>query len=193
VRKSVETWLPGVIFTVLGIGFVAGGLSYQVTDDGRMAPGLMPAVMGAGLVVLGVLLVVTELQSPSRDRQGLTDGTADVTDRTPVRVGGSDVPAPSEPEAVPPAAAEELESREVSHPLRPWLIFATMVGALLLAPFLGLIPALGVGSFAMMKFIEKESWVVSVSVTVVLVAASWFIFDDFLDVNLPWGVFAGVL
>jgi len=45
----------------------------------------------------------------------------------------------------------------------------------------------------MMKFVERESWIASISVSAVLLVASWFIFDDFLGVNLPWGVFAGVM
>jgi hypothetical protein len=191
-RKSVEAWLPGVIVTVLGLGFLAGGLSYHLTSDGRMAPGLMPAVTGVGLAVFGILLVVAELRSLARDHGEPVGGTAQMTERTPVRVGGSDA-ASAEPATVPPAAAGELADREVKHPTRPWLIFAAMVGALLLAPYLGLIPALGLGAFVMKKFIEHESWTVSIVITVLLIAASWFIFDYFLDVNLPWGVFAGAL
>ena len=191
--KSVAAWLPGAIITALGLGFLAGGLSYGLTHDGRMAPGLMPAVMGVGLVFFGVLLVLAELRSLFGDHGGPTGATAEVPERTPVRVGGSDMPASSDPAAISETAAADIADREAKHPLRPWFIFAAMVGSLVLAPYLGLIPALGLGAFVMMKFVERETWLASVSVTVLLVVASWFIFDDFLEVNLPWGVFAGVL
>jgi hypothetical protein len=192
VSKSVAAWLPGAIVTALGVGFLVGGLSYGLTQDGRMAPGLMPAVTGFGLVFFGVPLVVAELRSLSRDHEGPAGATAEVPEQTPVRVGVSDVPASADPAVIAPAAAD-LVDREAKHPLRPWFIFAAMVGSLVLAPYLGLIPALGLGAFVMMKFVEQESWLASASITVLLMVASWFIFDDFLDVNLPWGVFAGVL
>jgi Tripartite tricarboxylate transporter TctB family len=193
VSKSVATWLPGAIVTVLGVGFAVGGLSYGLTRDGRMAPGLMPAVMGVGVAFFGVLLLVSELRSLSRAPDGPTDDTAEVTERTPVRVGGSDVPASSGPLATAGSSEPDLADREAKHPLRPWFIFATMIAALLLAPFLGLIPALVLGAFVMMKFVEHETWTASIAVSALLLVFSWFIFYDFLEVNLPWGVFAGVV
>jgi hypothetical protein len=188
VSKSVATWLPAGIVTALGVAFTVGGLSYGLTKDGRMAPGLMPTVMGVGIAIFGVLLLVSELRSrtPGGD-------TAEVTERTPVRVGGSDVPDSSDPSAAAGQAEDDLADREAKHPLRPWLIFATMVVALLAAPYIGLIPALVLGAFVMMKVVEHESWTVSILVSVLLLAFSWFIFDDFLEVNLPWGVFEGAV
>jgi len=193
VSKSVAAWLPGAIVTALGVAFTVGGLSYGVTHDGRMAPGMMPTVMGVGLMVLGVLLMVSELRSLSRNLDGPTRGAAEVTERTPVRVGGSDVPASPDPSVISGAIEGDLVEREAKHPLRPWFLLATTVVSLLVTPYLGLIPALVVGAFVMMKFVERESWIASITVTVVLLVASWFIFDDFLGVNLPWGVFAGVM
>ena len=90
-------------------------------------------------------------------------------------------------------AAADLADREAKHPLRPWFIFAAMVGSLLLTPYLGLIPALVLGAFVIMKFVERESWIASILVSVLLLVVSWFIFEYFLEVNLPWGVFAGVM
>jgi Tripartite tricarboxylate transporter TctB family len=193
VRKSVAAWLPGTIVTALGVAFAVGGLSYGLTKDGRMAPGLMPAVMGVGVVLLGVLLVVAEVRSVPGDQDDPAHPAAEVTERTPVRVGGSDVPAASAPAAMSGSPEVDLEAREAKHPLRPWFIFATMVGSLLITPYLGLIPALVLGAFVMMKFVERESWIASISVTVLLLVVSWFIFEDFLEVNLPWGVFAGAM
>jgi hypothetical protein len=45
----------------------------------------------------------------------------------------------------------------------------------------------------MMKFVEHETWTASIAVSALLLVFSWFIFYDFLEVNLPWGVFAGVV
>jgi hypothetical protein len=191
VSKSVATWLPAGIVTVLGVAFTVGGLSYGLTKDGRMAPGLMPTVMGVGIAIFGVLLLVSELRSRTPDGPG--GDTIEVTERTPVRVGGSDMPDSSDPSAAAGPVEDDLADREAKHPLRPWFIFATMVVALLAAPYIGLIPALVLGAFVMMKVIERESWIVSVLVSVLLLAFSWFIFDDFLEVNLPWGVFEGAV
>lgn len=189
--KPVATWLPAAIVTATGVGFLVGGLSYGLTQDGRMAPGLMPAVMGVGVAVFGVLLLVSDLRSRAPDASGVDP--AEVTDRTPVRVGGSDVPASADPSAGVAPADDDFADREAKHPLRPWFIFATMVVALLAGPYIGLIPALVLGAFVMMKFIEHESWTASILVSVLLFAASWFIFNDFLEVNLPWGVFEAVM
>ena len=174
-RRSVSAWLPGAIVTALGVGFFVGGLSYGLAHDGRMAPGLMPALTGLGMIVLGLLLVVSELRS-SRATGTAAAVPGEVTKRTPIRVGGSDAT-----DAVVEKPSDDMESdiadREERHRLRPWFILA----------------ALALGAFVMMKFVEREPWVASIAVSVLILIASWYVFDDFLEVNLPWGVFAGVM
>ncbi|GFG52669.1 hypothetical protein CQY20_01455 [Mycolicibacterium agri] len=190
-RRSVSAWLPGAIVTALGVGFFVGGLSYGLAHDGRMAPGLMPALTGLGMIVFGLLLVVSELRS-SRATGTAAAVPAEVTERTPIRVGGSDAT-----DAAVEKPSDNMESdiadREERHRLRPWFILAAMVGSLVLAPYIGLIPALALGAFVMMKFVEREPWIASIAVSVLILIASWYVFDDFLEVNLPWGVFAGVM
>jgi hypothetical protein len=81
---------------------------------------------------------------------------------------------------------------EVRHPARPWLILAATAGALLVTPLIGLIPGLGLMAFVLLRFVERESWRMSVVVTVALVVLSWLVFDQLLEVNLPWGAFGGL-
>lgn len=199
---KVEARLPGIVICVLGGVFCAGALSYGVVSGGRMGPGLMPMVAGLGLVVMGAALTVStgrtagEAGASDSDVATGADGTARSQTTNTDELGGGDARgavAPSEGEAVETEADQvAVLAQEVHHPRRPWVILGTTVAGLLAAPHLGLIPALALMVFVILRFVERESWRISVGVTVALLLFGWFVFEKFLAVNLPWGVFGGL-
>jgi putative tricarboxylic transport membrane protein len=176
VISRVEARLPGIVVAVLGVLFCVGAVSYGVVDDGRMGPGLMPMVTGLGLVVLGTAIAVT----------ARPDGPA-------VTADGAVAPTEGEPVEGQLTADDLVRDLEVHHPSRPWLILAAIVGALIAAPLTGLIPALGVMALVLLRFVERESWLLSGIVSVCLVVGSWLVFEELLEVNLPWGVLEGLM
>lgn len=181
--------MPGAIVALVGVVFCVGAVSYGVVSGGRMGPGLMPMVSGLGLVVLGSALAVSAGRSTGAMR-GSVDGTAGEPR------GGADgrAVAPTEGEAVErEGVATAVIPQEVHHPRRPWIILGSTMVALLLAPYFGLIPALGLMALVVLRLVERESWVMSVGVTVALLVFSWFVFERFLAVNLPWGIFGGLV
>jgi hypothetical protein len=190
VIPRVEARFPGIVIVVLGVLFCVGALSYGVVNDGRMGPGLMPMVSGLGLVVLGTMIAVT-----ARPDSGAVTAGPDIDHRDP-RVGGNAarVVGPTEGEPVEEQVDDDgLTAMEVHHPAHPWLILGATAAALLVAPLVGLIPALGLMSLVLLRFVERESWLLSLVVTVALVITSWLVFEELLEVNVPWGVFEGLL
>jgi hypothetical protein len=177
VISRLEARLPGIVIVVLGILFCVGAVSYGVVRDGRMGPGLMPMVCGLGLVVLGAMIAVT---SRPAGREVTAAEAAVVT--------------PTEGEAVEQAAGELPHvPLEVHHPAHPWLILGATAAALALAPLIGLIPALALMSLVLLRFVERESWVLSVAVAAGLLVGSWLVFEELLEVNVPWGVLEGLM
>ena len=57
VRKALVDILAGAIFIVFGLSFAAVSLTYEVGTPFQMGPGFFPLVLGAILVLLGVLIV----------------------------------------------------------------------------------------------------------------------------------------
>ena len=183
----VEASLPGTVVAVVGVLFCVGAMSYGVVRDGRMGPGLMPMVTGLGLVVLGTMIALTA----RADGRGATAG--DVHQRDPRDQDEAVIVGPTEGEPAEDRAADNVSliAQEVHHPARPWLILAATAAALLVAPLVGLIPGLGLMALVLLRFVERESWLLSAVVAALLVITSWLVFAELLDVNVPWGVFGG--
>jgi putative tricarboxylic transport membrane protein len=58
-RPAARPWALGAALVVFGLVWVHGALSLpQATTYAVVGPGLFPAVIGAGLILLGVLLLV---------------------------------------------------------------------------------------------------------------------------------------
>jgi hypothetical protein len=188
VISRVEARLPGVVIAVLGVLFCVGALSYGVLNNGRMGPGLVPMVTGLGLIVLGTLIALT-----ARPEAGTVTSDGDLQNRNPLGGGDESVVAPTEGEPVEQQSADGIVAQEVHHPAHPWLILGTTAAALLVSPLIGLIPALGLMSLVLLRFVESESWRLSALVTIALVVGAWFLFEEALGVPMPWGVFEGLM
>jgi hypothetical protein len=57
-RKALKDVLAGLIFVLLGAGFVFGALSYDIGTPTRMGPGFMPLALGLIVAGLGILIIV---------------------------------------------------------------------------------------------------------------------------------------
>lgn len=184
---QVEARLPGIVVVILGAVFCIGALSYGVTVNGRMGPGLLPMVAGLGLVVFGVLITIASGREAGKRAAQAVD-VEEVSAR-----GGFGAAVEAANRAAKEDSEADVDEPQVHHPWRPWIILAVTAGALVLAPYLGLIPSLALGSFVILRFIERESWRMSIFITVAMLGLGYLVFEDLLDVNLPWGVFGGLL
>jgi Tripartite tricarboxylate transporter TctB family len=57
VRRALKDIIAGAIFIVLGVGFAAGALAYEIGSPLDMGPGYLPLVLGAVLAGLGILII----------------------------------------------------------------------------------------------------------------------------------------
>ena len=183
--RSIEARLPGIVITGVGVVFCVGAVSYKVVSDGRMGPGLMPMIAGLALVIIGLMLTFARPDSDSHAVVIQDDREVSGGDGLAVTPTGGENPEGGREETVPPA--EKQDQR------RPWLILAVTVGALLVTPYIGLIPSLALMALILMRFVEREPWRISLVMTLALLLFAWLIFEEFLNVTLPWGVFRGLV
>lgn len=182
--KAIGARLPGIVITGVGVVFCIGAVSYKVVSAGRMGPGLMPMIAGLAMVVLGLVLTFSR---PDSESPG-------VVIQDDMEIGGGDGVAviPTGGEAAEPSPAQAVAPVTEADHRRPWLILAVTVGALLVTPLIGLIPALALMALILMRLVEREPWMISLLITAALLVFGWLIFEEFLDVTLPWGVFGGL-
>ena len=159
---AVGLFTVGVIAVVLGLGYGV------IRPDGIIGPGFMPVVFGVILLGCTAMVLVRSLRTSSA--------------QTPPTELGS-LAEQSMLEAEDDVAPIERPGSE-----RSALLVAIGIGvALWLAGWIGLIPALTVLVFAILRWIEKESWVKSILIALVLGVAAWFVFTRLLQVPLDFG------
>ena len=70
--KSQKDFFAGLMFTLVGVGFAWGAVTYNVGTGARMGPGYFPLMLGILLAVLGLIVTFTALvaETPDGDRVG---------------------------------------------------------------------------------------------------------------------------
>ena len=59
--KSQKDFFSGLMFTVVGLGFALGSLSYSVGTGARMGPGYFPLWLGIVMTAMGLFIVFESL------------------------------------------------------------------------------------------------------------------------------------
>ncbi|QBI18565.1 hypothetical protein ER308_02610 [Egibacter rhizosphaerae] len=198
--------VPDALF---GSGFVALGTWMAqhslvqwgvVTEDGRLEPGGMPFLAGSLLAVLGLGVILTSLRPGGKPR---TDEAAEArnepapADKVAVASGtahgraleGRDGEASAEEHEVE-VASQHLDSgadadTHTDRPTRALAVFGITVAAVVVAEWMGLLPALGLMMVAMLVFMERVAPWVAVVIAVVVSIVAHLIFVEFLNVPLP--------
>ncbi len=154
---------------IVGVIAVVQGLGYGfIRPDGIIGPGFTPIVFGVILLFCTVMVLLRSFRDPGEKPVSLIESLAEQT-----MLEAQDDVAPTD------RAGSE----------RSALLVAVGIGiALWLAGWIGLIPALSVLVFAILRWIEKESWIKSILISLLLGVAAWLIFTYFLQVPLDFGV-----
>jgi putative tricarboxylic transport membrane protein len=135
------------------------GLGYGVIDDGRIAGGFLP-------VATATVVVVT----------GLLDARGRLRDKS-VEVGS-------------PKSALDIFGRTQKTRDRQLVVVVFMVaGGLLLIDFIGFLGAFAVLILAISLLVEKKKPITTFLVTAGTILATYLVFDVFLEVPLPLGIF----
>jgi Tripartite tricarboxylate transporter TctB family len=65
--KSHSDFWAGLMFTVVGVVFAFGAMSYNVGSAAKMGPGYFPLMLGVLLAVLGAIVTLTALTVETPD------------------------------------------------------------------------------------------------------------------------------
>ncbi len=138
------------------------GSSYGVIgDDGRIAGGFLPVVTATVVAITGLIDALNRLRVKE-------DSSADPKDH--VDIFGRD---------------QKTRDRQLV------IVLVMVLGGLLLIDVLGFLGAFAVLIFAVSFFVEKKKPLPTIAITGGTVLAAYLIFDLFLEVPLPLGVFGG--
>lgn len=155
-----------VLYTFSGIvllGLVVFTLSWQYPfmAGHQIGPGFLPRIASAGLILIGVLLLMDELRSGS-----ILEGDGAV------------------------AVIQEQTPEEVKATHRRLIFVGILtVVSCVLFPVLGILPSLTILAFVLSAFVEKMPKLVSAVVAAATFAGFYLIFVTVLNVQLPFGIF----
>lgn len=150
--------------TLLGLGVAWASVGYGLTvENGQVGPGLMPAVSGALLAVLGVALLLRNrgagaTEATARPDAG-DDGEVDIYGRTPA------------------ARVRQL-----------WTVFALLLATIVAVNLLGFLVAFGAFVLVVSTWVERRRVLSSLALTVAACAVIYAVFVVFLRVPLPPGL-----
>jgi len=138
------------------------GSSYGVIgDDGRIAGGFLPVVTATVVAITGLIDARNRLRV-KEDSSADPNGHVDIFGRD-----------------------QKTRDRQLV------IVLVMVLGGLLLIDVLGFLGAFAVLIFAVSFFVEKKKPLPTIAITGGTVLAAYLIFDLFLEVPLPLGVFGG--
>lgn len=141
--------------------------------NGLISPGLMPFLAGSLVALFGAAAGVEILWRHRAERAKAKAQAA--AGRTPKeRVGDGD---------------EDEHGERAIHNRRVFVVFGLTLATILGSPVVGFIPAFGLLILVLLVFVEREAWWMGVLIALVASLATWAIFDNFLRIPLPGGIF----
>ena len=211
-KVSVEHAIAFGLLTALGLAALVVALGYGLFKEGnRVGPGLVPAVVGAGIALIaGWEFVSTLLGRRASHTHGIAEVAASVTadaSASPAPAGGAGAPPPLDEAtagggtATPSGGSddgsddedddEDLDifgrsARTRSRQLV--VVFVALVVAVLLIPVLGFLVSFFLLSVFISTIVERRAWLPSVVVSLVAVLVVYAVFALFLNVPLPTGL-----
>jgi hypothetical protein len=199
---SVQHAIAYGLLTAIGLLALVTAIGYGLFKEGaRVGPGLVPAVVGAGIALIGGWEFVGTLRGRRDDHtHGLAEVAASATAATaaPAATAGAVVAgtAGGGGSATPGAADDDDSDDDVdiygrtaaTRARQLWTVFGALVVTVLLVPLLGFLGAFFVLSVFISAVVERRAWLPSVVISLVAVVVVWAVFALFLNVPLPDGL-----
>ncbi|MDK3255027.1 tripartite tricarboxylate transporter TctB family protein [Blastococcus capsensis] len=195
---SVEHAVAYGLLTAIGLLALVTAIGYGLFKEGaRVGPGLVPAVVGAGIALIGGWEFIGTLRGRRDDHtHGLAEVAASVTSNTaaPAATAGAVVAdtAGGGGSATPGAADDDdvdiYGRTSATRGRQLWIVFGALVVTVLLVPVLGFLGAFFVLSVFISAVVERRAWLPSVVISLVAVVIVWAVFAQFLNVPLPDGL-----
>lgn len=170
-RKAVAS----LIIALIGIAAVIGGFGYGFIEDGRIAAGFLPVLVGGAMALFALLDVVGSVRSLEKESTLLET----------VQIEAVETLEPvSEPESDLDIYGRTGKQRDRMLLMVIGIILATV----LLVPILGFLVAFALMLIVIAVVVERRRLLPSVLVSTVALAAAYGIFVLFLRVPLPTGI-----
>jgi hypothetical protein len=199
---SVEHAVTFGLLAAIGLYAFITGLGYGVFKEGmRVGPGLLPAVVGAGIALIAGLEFVAALRGRGASHNhGIAEVAASLAEDSPAAsagespAGGAMTEATSgggtaSPGSSPDDGDVDIFGRSAKTRSRQLtVVFLALVVAVLLVPVLGFLVAFFVLSLFISAIVERRAWVPSTVIALVAVVVVWAVFGLFLNVPLPTGL-----
>lgn len=170
-RKAVAS----LIIALIGIAAVIGGFGYGFIEDGRIAAGFLPVLVGGAMALFALLDVVGSVRSREKESTLLETAQVEAIETL-------------EP-ASAPATDLDIYGRTGKQRDRMLLmVIGIILATVLLVPVLGFLVAFALMLIVIAVVVERRRLLPSVLVSTVALAAAYGIFVLFLRVPLPTGI-----
>jgi putative tricarboxylic transport membrane protein len=170
-RKAVAS----LIIAFIGIAAVIGGFGYGFIEDGRIAAGFLPVLVGGAMALFALLDVVGSLRNSEKESTLLET----------VHIEAADTIEPlPEPESDLDIYGRSGKQRDRMLLMVIGIILATV----LLVPVLGFLVAFALMLIVIAVVVERRRLLPSILVSAIALAAAYGIFVLFLRVPLPTGI-----
>lgn len=191
----------GVLAVVAGAIVIPYGASMPYIREGIPGPGLFPMMIGALLILFGLLLPLTTWTGERRERRHRAAlATAAVTAPGPGEAEALGLPGASVPDATGDTPADQVETVGVldtdvgSDGPRRWVNGAVLMGGIvfyvLCAELIGFPLTMAILVIAIVRSLRAR-WVVAVTTGVLTSLGLWALFELVLMVQLPDGLIKG--
>lgn len=191
VGKSVPDFVGAALLVALGTAFAVGALQYDVYGQGgRIGPGFMPLAAGILLAVFGAMVGV---EAWWRHARGVSQRPEERESEE--SVSSEDTPSQAvASEANKDAQEQHVEAVDRGDATRSLiLVFVLTSVAILLIPVLGFLVSFGLLILGLITFVERESLLLGVVLSVGTTVIAWLVFVQFLRIPLPQGILELVL
>lgn len=189
-------WIMRLVLIALGLAITIGGASYGVFQEtGLVGAGFVPVMAGGIMVLAGLWEAATEFRAQQRT---VLEDQPDVATAAGVEVEAATAETVEEILDVDgdgTLAAEAAESdldvfgRTEAESRRAVIyVFAVLLLTTFLSHVIGLLLALSLMVFILLKFVERKSWVAAIIGAVLAFAFGWGVFGELLSVPLPTGM-----
>lgn len=169
-RKAVAS----LIIALIGIAAVIGGFGYGFIEDGRIAAGFLPVLVGGAMAFFALLDVVGSVRSTEKETTLLETAQVEAPD-TLLEPADSDDP--------------DIYGRSAKQRDRMLLmVIGIILATVLLVPVLGFVVAFALMLIVIAVVVERRRLLPSILVSAIALAAAYGIFVLFLRVPLPTGI-----
>jgi hypothetical protein len=199
---DVEHAVAYGLITVMGLAALVTAIGYGLFNEGaRVGPGLVPAVVGAGIALIGGWEFIGMLRGRRDDHtHGLAEVAASVSLGTAApaatagavvagTAGGGGSATPGAADADPADDDVDIYGRtSATRGRQLWVVYGALVVTVLLVPLLGFLGAFLLLSVFISAVVERRAWLPSIVISLVAVVVVWAVFAQFLNVPLPDGL-----